>query len=62
MGEVKKRCIVKFIDGNYVNIQATRLSMMPNDTNMMVVENGSEIVGVFDLGGISAIYLSEKGE
>ena len=58
----KTRCIVKFIDSNFVNIQATRITMMPNDINMAIVQNGSEIVGVFDLGGVAAIYLSEKGE
>lgn len=54
-----KRLIVKFTDGEFVNIEADRLTQLVDDTNYIVALKSREIVGVFDMGSVAALYLSE---
>lgn len=54
-----KRLVVKCTDGEGVNIEADRLTQIIDDVNYIVAMNGKEIVGVFDIGSISFLYLSE---
>ena len=53
-----KRCIVGFVgqDG-YVNMPADRLK---KDDSFIYAYNGDDLVGVFDLGTINYIYITEK--
>ena len=57
-----KRLFVKCADGSSVNIGADRLKQLNEDTNYIVAIQGNEIVGVFDLGNVAALYLSESSE
>lgn len=50
---------MKCADGEGVNIAADRLTQIIDDVNYIVAMNGGEIVGVFDIGSISMLYLSE---
>ena len=54
-----RRLVVKCADGEGVNIAADRLTQIIDDVNYIVAMNGKEIVGVFDIGSISMLYLSE---
>lgn len=53
-----KRAIVKFTDGEYCNLEADRIDA---DDKYVSVHCGDNIVGIFQLEHIKAIYLSEKG-
>ena len=53
-----KRCVVKYRDG-FCNIPAT---MICREDAIVYVFNGTDLVGVFDLGYVDAIYLTEKAE
>ena len=48
------RCVAKWKDG-HVNIQA---DAMREENGMVYVTRDGELVGVFDLGWVEAIYLS----
>lgn len=54
-----KRCVVQFTGGEFCNIEADRLVAAPSDEHIIMAMKGEEIVGVFDLGCVLAIYLSE---
>lgn len=50
-----KRCVVRFGD-NFCNIEADQIW---REESIVIVYNGKEIVGIFDLGFVDAIYLTE---
>lgn len=53
-----KRVIIKFSDGNYVNIQGDDLA---EDGEYIRIFNGKNIlVGVVKMDDIVAVYISEK--
>lgn len=52
-----KRCVVRFNKGEFCNIEATMIS---RDEGIVYVHKGTELVGVFDLGYVDAIWLTEK--
>lgn len=51
-----KRVVVKWKSG-FANVEATR---MVKEESVVYVYNGEEFVGMFDLGSVDAIYISEK--
>ncbi len=53
-----KRCIVEK-DKGYVNIPADRLE---REDDVVFVYDGDKLTGMFSLGSITCIYLSEKGD
>ena len=53
-----KRCVVQFTGGEFCNIEADRL-VAASDEHIIMAMKGEEIVGVFDLGCVLALYLSE---
>lgn len=52
-----KRCVVKYNKNEFCNIEATMLS---REDSIVFVHKGTELVGVFDLGYVDAIWLTEK--
>ena len=56
-----KRLMVNCIDGTTVNIPADKLTTLLDDANYIVAKRGAEIVGVFDMGAVKTLYLSETG-
>ena len=50
-----KRCVVETRSG-FVNIQADRLE---REQDVVFVFNGDELMGMFSLGSLDHIYLSE---
>ena len=54
-----KRAIVKFIDGEYCNIEADYIDA---DDTWVSIHLGDKIVGIFRLEQIKCIYISEKTE
>lgn len=52
-----KRAIVKFKDGEYVNIEADYLDA---DDKYISVHLEDKIMGIFELEFIKAAYISEK--
>lgn len=53
-----KRCVVKFRDGGFCNIEA---NLLVREEGIVFVFDATSLVGAFDLGYIDAIYLTEKG-
>ena len=51
-----KRCVVRF-KGDYCNIEA---DMICREESVVFVYKGTELVGVFGLGYVDAIWLTEK--
>lgn len=49
-----KRCVVKF-KGDYCNIEADRIE---REDAIVFAYNGSNLVGIFDLGFVDAIYMT----
>lgn len=56
---MKKTCVARFADGSWVNLTADKIS---HDGNMVTVTDGDELVGLFDMGVLTAIYISERKE
>lgn len=54
-----KRCVVKFRDGGFCNIEA---NLLVREEGIVFVFDATSLVGAFDLGYIDAIYLTEKAE
>lgn len=54
-----KRCVVRFNKGEFCNIEAT---MLCREDSVVFVYNGTELVAMFDLGYIDAIWMNEKGD
>lgn len=52
-----KRCVVRFGE-NFCNIEADQIW---REESIVIVYRGKEIVGIFDLGFVDAIWLTEKG-
>jgi hypothetical protein len=52
-----KRCVVKFNKTEFCNIEA---DMISREDSIVFVHRGTELVGVFDLGCVDAIYLTAK--
>ena len=52
-----KRAILKFVDGEYVNVQANYIDM---DDKYISIHLDDVIVGVFQLEYVKAAYISEK--
>ncbi len=57
-----KRCVISFRDGTYANLEADTLTMHPDDTNIVIARNGTNLVGIFDLSVVMTVYISEKKE
>ena len=55
-----KRLIVKCTDGGTCNIEVDRIEQLENDTNYIIARKDNEIVGAFDLGSVSIMYVSEQ--
>lgn len=53
-----KRCVVNLRCG-FVNIPADR---MEREEDVIFVYNGDELMGMFSLGSLDHIYLSEKND
>lgn len=53
-----KRAIVKFIDGEYCNLEADYIDF---DDKYISIHLGNHIVGVFALEYVKGVYISEKG-
>ena len=51
------RLIVKFTSGDFVNIEANHIR---RDESFIYAYIFEELVGIFDMGGIEYLYLSEK--
>lgn len=56
-----KRLFVKCVDGSSTCIEADSLMQLHEDVNFIIAKKDDSIVGVFDLGSISVLYLSESG-
>ena len=54
-----KRVTVKCVDGSTIVINADRLETLVDDSNYIVAKAANEIVGVFDMGTVSAMYMTE---
>lgn len=54
-----KRLMVKLSDGNTVNIAADKLTTPNDDSGFIIALCNGEIVGVFDMGSVETLYLSE---
>ena len=54
-----KRLMVKLTDGDTVNIAADKLTTPADDSGYIIAMKGGEIVGVFDMGNVVTLYLSE---
>lgn len=52
-----KRCVVRFNKTEFCNIEA---DMICREDSIVFVFRGTELVGVFDLGYVDAIWLTEK--
>ena len=54
-----KRLMVKLSDGDTVNIAADKLTTPADDSGYIIAMKNGEIVGVFDMGNVVTLYLSE---
>lgn len=52
-----KRCVVRFNKTEFCNIEA---DMIFREDSIVFVCRGTELVGVFDLGYVDAVWLTEK--
>lgn len=57
-----KRLVVHCVDGKQINIEADKLATFIDDSNYIVAKKAGEIVGVFDMGQVKTLYLSEQGK
>ena len=54
-----KKLIVNLRDGNYLNIEADRLSVCKNDENVILAYKENELVAAVDMSCAMSLYLSE---
>lgn len=56
-----KRAVIEYRDG-FANIPADKIDLqeIPNGSKVVVLKNGPEIVGIFDLEIVQKCYISEK--
>ena len=52
-----KRAIIKFIDGEYCNLEA---DYMDADKNYISIYLNARLIGIFPIEHIKAAYLSDK--
>lgn len=54
-----KKLVVNFRDGNYLNVEADRITTSQNDENLILAYKGDSLVAAVDMSSALSLYLSE---
>lgn len=56
-----KLLFVKFTDGDQCFMQCDRIDMLEDNNHIILAMFHDSLVGVFDIGSVVCMYLTEKG-
>ena len=54
-----KKLVVNFRDGNYLNVEADRITTSQNDENLILAYKGDSLVAAVDMSSALSLYLIE---